>query len=59
MDQANELIAYKEKVRRENWLKISKGQCAALPRLHAMMGHCSREAFIMMLKAVLQMPQLR
>ena len=35
VDKADEYITYKEKVRRENWLKISKDQRVALRRLHA------------------------
>eukprot|EP00435_Cladocopium_sp_Y103_P018811 s2728_g4.t1 len=51
IDKADELLATKEKARRENWLKISKDQRIALRRLHAMMGHCSKEALIRMLRA--------
>eukprot|EP00435_Cladocopium_sp_Y103_P066563 s466_g28.t2 len=50
-DKAEELVAYKEKVRRENWLRIRKDQRVAIRRLHAMMGHCSREALTRMLRA--------
>ena len=51
VDNTEEIVAYKEKVRRDNWLKISKDQRVALRRLHAMMGHCSTEALIRMLRA--------
>jgi hypothetical protein len=42
VDRSEELVAYKEKVRRENWLKISKDQRVALRRPHAMVGRCSK-----------------
>ena len=51
VENTEEIVAYKEKVRRDNWLKISKDQRVALRRLHAMMGHCSSEALIRMLRA--------
>ena len=51
IDTAEDYVALKEKLRKQNWLMITKDQRVAVRRLHAMMGHCSREALIRMLRA--------
>ena len=51
LSNAEDYVALKEKQRKEQWLMITKDQRVAVRRLHAMMGHCSREALIRMLRA--------
>ena len=51
IDNVEDYVTLKEKQRKQNWLLISKDQRMAVRRLHAMMGHCSREALIRMLRA--------
>ena len=51
MDKQEELIAQKELDRRQGWLQISKDQRVAVRRLHTMMGHCSNQALIRLLRA--------
>ena len=51
--EVDDLIHQKEKIRRENWTKISREKRVAIRRLHQMMGHCSTAALIRMLRSSL------
>ena len=46
----NDLLHQKEKLRKEKWLKISRDERIAIRRLHQMMGHCSNQALVRMLR---------
>ena len=45
-----ELLHDKEKIRKQKWLKISREQRIAVRRLRQMMGHCSNQALVRMLR---------
>ena len=47
----DELVAQKERDRRQGWLQTTKNQRVAIRRLHTMMGHCSNQALIRLLRA--------
>ena len=49
--EVTELIHQKENHRREQWLRLPREKRVALRRLHQMMGHCSNQALIRMLKS--------
>ena len=46
----DDLLRQKEKLRKEKWLKISREERIAVRRLHQMMGHCSNQALVRMLR---------
>ena len=48
-----EVIHEKEKARKSQWLKISREKRIAIRRLHQMMGHCSNQALVRMLRSSL------
>lgn len=47
----NDIINAKEKHRRDRWLRLDRQKRVAIRRLHTMMGHCSTQALVRMLKA--------
>ena len=52
LDKEDELVAQKKRNRRQGWLQITKDQRVAIRRLHTMMGHCSNQALIRLLRAI-------
>eukprot|EP00913_Durusdinium_trenchii_P001833 g1699.t1 len=50
-DAAVEVLLHeKERQRKQKWLKISREQRVAIRRIHQMMGHCSNQALVRMLR---------
>ena len=49
----HDLLHEKERLRKQKWLAIPRDQRVAIRRLHQMMGHCSVQALVRMLKASL------
>ena len=52
-EEVERLLHLKERERKEKWLKISREERIAIRRLHQMMGHCSTQALVRMLKSSL------
>ena len=50
-EEIEKFVHQKERERKEKWLKIPREQRVAIRRLHQMMGHCSVQSLVRMLKS--------